>query len=183
MSKTIKVVISGSFRKHLQFVDITLKKFIKSKIKVLAPLSAKAVNREKSFIYLRTDKKGKSAYVLEKEFIANIKKADFLYVANIKGYVGYSVAAEISTALLYGVPVLLSEKIREFSGKIPNSTQKLFKNLSFAKLSIKEITSHKISSLNLSNLKGYELIPRQRLLFLLLTRKLLNELKLAKIKK
>ena len=39
----------------------------------------------------------------------NIEKADFLYLANIGGYVGQSAATEMGVALINGVPVVASE--------------------------------------------------------------------------
>lgn len=116
MNTKIKIVISGSFRKYLNDIGIAIANFEKANIKVLAPLTKKAIDINDNFIFLATDNPEKSADILEKEFMANVEKADFLYLANIGGYVGQSVATEMGVALMSGVPVVVAEEIKDFSG-------------------------------------------------------------------
>ncbi len=132
-------------------IGIAMQNFNKSNIKVLAPLTQKAVSEARDFVFLSTDDPSKTADVLEKEFMANIERADFLYVANIGGYIGQSVAGEIALAFMKGVPILLNEKINSFSDEIPKVACDLISKHVSNQLSIDEIGLDKIDSLSLKS--------------------------------
>lgn len=108
----MKLVISGSFRKHLAEIDRARELFLASGIEVLAPRSAESAGMKKEFVVLRTDAPDASPYELELDFLRQIERADFLFVMNVDGYIGQSVRAEIAHARLAGVPVVFAEGSR-----------------------------------------------------------------------
>lgn len=177
----MKVVISGSFRKHLQDINQALKNFNKSEVKVLAPQTAEVINNKGGFVFIATDDPKKSADVLEKEFMANIKRANFLYVANAGGYVGQSMATEMGVAIINNVPIIVAEEIKVFSDQISNKAQELIKKSVFWQLSINEINSEKIAKLKLVSFTPVNLSNKEMLLLKSLVKKLLENLKLVKI--
>ena len=181
MSTEIKIVISGSFRKHLDDIGTALTNFKKSGIKVLAPLTKEAINGNNDFVFLATDDPAKSADILEKEFMANIEKADFLYLANVGGYVGQSATTEMGVALMSGVPIVVAEEIKDFSDEIPKKAQELLKKSAFRKLPISEIGSEKIAELNLESFAPINLSTAETTLLQSLVEKLLENLKFVKI--
>jgi len=177
----IKIVISGSFRKHLNNIGTAIANFEKVNIKVLAPLTKEVVNSNDSFVFLATDDPEKSSDTLEKEFMANIKKADFLYVVDVGGYVGQSAATEIGVALMSGVPIVVAEKVKDFSDEIPEAVQELLKKSISRQLPISEISSEKTAELNLTNFTPISLSPNETILLQSLVEKLLESLKFIKI--
>ncbi len=181
MNTEIKIVISGSFRKYLNDIGIAITNFEKANTKVLAPLTKEAINSNDTFVFLATDDPEKSADILEKEFMANVEKADFLYLANVGGYVGQSAATEMGVALMNGVPVVVAEEIKDFSGEIPETAQELLKKSVFRKLPISEINSEKIAELNLANFTPVGLSTDETTLLQSLVEKLLESLKFVKI--
>lgn len=181
MNTKIKIVISGSFRKYLNDIGIAIANFEKANIKVLAPLTKEALNSKDNFVFLATDDPKKSADILEKEFMANIEKADFLYLANVGGYVGKSAATEMGFALVNGIPIVVAEKIRDFSDEIPETAQELLKKSVFRQLPISEIDSEKIAELNLANFTPVNLSTDETALLQSLVEKLLNSLKFVKM--
>jgi hypothetical protein len=52
-------------------------------------------------------------------FMREIRKADFLYVADVDGYVGQSAATEMAYARLKNLPVVVAEEVKTFSNEIP----------------------------------------------------------------
>ena len=181
MNTEIKIVISGSFRKYLNDIGTAIANFEKANTKVLAPLTKEALNGNDSFVFLATDDPEKSADILEKEFMANVEKADFLYLANVAGYVGQSGATEMGVAIMNGVPIVASEEIKDFSDEIPETAQELLKKSVSRQLSIDEISSEKIAELNLANFTPINLSPDETTLLRSLVEKLLESLKFVKI--
>lgn len=177
----IKTVISGSFRKHLNEIGVGLEAFRKAGIEVLAPVSKNTIEGRANFVFLSTDDPKKSAYVLEKEFMSNITKSDFLYVANVRGYIGKSVAAEIGLALIHSIPIVAAEEIKEFSDEIPVFAHALLKRAIFAYLPVNSINALSVSKLNLTNFVLIDLSPDHKIGLDWLINTLLEELKHVKI--
>ena len=181
MNTEIKIVISGSFRKYLNDIGTAIANFEKANAKVLAPLTKESVNGNDSFVFLATDDPKKSADILEREFMANVEKADFLFLANVGGYVGQSAATEMGVAIINGVPVVASEEIKDFSSEIPKTAQELLKKSVFRQLPISEISSEKIMELNLTNFTPVSLSTDETTLLQSLVEKLLESLKFVKM--
>jgi hypothetical protein len=68
-----------------------------------------------------------------------ISQADFLYVANINGYIGESAAAEIAYARLRNLPVVIAEKIKEISNRIPETTKTVLSEIPFDIVALEKI--------------------------------------------
>lgn len=180
MYTEIQIVISGSFRKHLHEIGQCHANFQKSNVKVLAPITEEAVNKNANFVYLTSDDPGKSADILEADFMAKITQANFLYLANVGGYVGQSAATEIAVALMSGIPIVATEEIKVFSGDIPSPAQKLIKKSISKFLPIKEINLEHVSRLNLSTFKPIHFSISDKNLLQSLINNLLESLKSAK---
>ncbi|MFA6295499.1 MAG: hypothetical protein WC666_03715 [Candidatus Paceibacterota bacterium] len=176
-----QAVISGSFRKHLDEIGIALEAFREAGIEVLAPATKDAVNSAASFVLLSTDDSKKSADVLEKEFMSKIEKIDFLYVANVGGYVGKSVAAEMSFASIHHIPIVMAEEINQFSEEISLSAQTILKTSAIAYLPIDSINSFRVADLNLQSSVPRGLSLEQKANLNSLIDNLLEELKHVKI--
>lgn len=173
----MKGVISGSFRKHLAAIGDARKSFENSGIEVLAPLTQEVAGENDEFVFLSTDDATKEGSVLEQEFMDNIRKADFLYVANVGGYVGQSAAAEMGVAITHGIPVVVAETIKNFSPDVPDATQELLRKCVHGELSPDEINAQKIVDLHLQNATSYSLSPTETTLLRQLAEKLLESLK------
>lgn len=93
---TPETVVSGSFRKHMEEIGNIIENFQEANVKVLAPTTKEAVNPHEDFVILATDDPKKPPHRLEMDFMREIRKADFLYVANVDGYVGKSAATEMA---------------------------------------------------------------------------------------
>ncbi len=156
---------------------MAIRNFEKANIKVLAPLTKETLNSNDNFVFLATDDTNKSADILEKEFMFNIKKADFLYIANVGGYIGKSVATEMGFALMNHVPIVVAEEIKDFSDEIPETAQELLKKSVFRQLSINEIALETIAELNLTKFIPFNLSSDETELLQSLVEKLLESLK------
>jgi len=144
------VVISGSFRKHLHEIGEAMTRFKKTGVVVLAPLTHETQNDHVDFILLKTDDALKSKDAIEQEFLSNIQQADFLYVANVGGYIGQSVATEIAFALLHHIPIVIAEEIQIISDDVPDRIKSLFKKILFLKLPITKICLDRVENLSRS---------------------------------
>ena len=118
----IKVVISGSFRKHYKGILNKIKEFEDVGMTVLSPESSRPVNPGDEFIVLETDETT-DPKILEQKHLNAIYNADCLYIFNPDGYIGASTAMELGWAIALGKPVYIKEEIRDstlkfFSGKV-----------------------------------------------------------------
>ena len=102
-------VISGSFRKFYSEITAIITDFERLGVEVLSPKKSKIINPEEEFVILETDKTD-DVYTLEKQHLEFIRKSDFLYVCNPKGYTGKSTLLEIGFALAEGKDIHCMEK-------------------------------------------------------------------------
>lgn len=181
MTSKYKTVISGSFNKHLHEIGNALENFKKAEVNVLAPLVTKVMDHAEDFVFLETDNPEKPADILENEFMSNIRKADFLYLANIGGYVGKSAATEIAIAIMSSIPVISAEKILYFSEEIPKKSQELLSTKIWCQLPINKISKNTIAVLDLSGFVSADLSETKTALLQYLVSKLLNDLKNVKL--
>jgi len=174
-----ETVISGSFRKNMEQIGKALEGFEKADVKVLAPTTKEAVNPDEEFIILATDDPNKPPHKLEMDFMREIRKADFLYVANVDGYVGQSAATEMAYARLKNLPVVVAEVIKTFSSEIPEEAQELLRKTIAGTLGISDISKEKIAELKqgFSNLDTPNLTEKETRILQALIKKLLKDLK------
>jgi hypothetical protein len=118
-----KVVVSGSFRKYWKYITGVVNDFSASGLKVLAPKIDGVSGRKETFVILSSDDPTKSPEKLELDFMSEISKADFLYVVDIKGYIGISVAAEIAYARLHNIPVIVAEPVKMFAHTVSETAR------------------------------------------------------------
>jgi hypothetical protein len=172
-----KVVISGSFRKHLSEIGKASSKFKDAGVKVLAPLTQDTINSNADFVILETDDPQKTADVLEKDFMSKIAKSSFLYIANIEGYIGKSTGAEMCFAILNNIPIVVAEKINKFSSDIPVFIENILKDSAFICLPIHKIEASSITELKFSKFVSNDLSIEQKEELGLFIDGLLEELK------
>ncbi|MDP2669160.1 MAG: hypothetical protein Q8P07_04985 [bacterium] len=174
-----ETVISGSFRKHMEQIGKALEGFEKADVKVLAPTTKEAINPDEEFIILATDDPNKPPHKLEMDFMREIRKADFLYVADVDGYVGQSASTEMAYARLKNLPVVVAEVIKTFSSEIPEEAQELLRKTVVGILGISDISKEKISELKqgFSNLDTPNLTEEETRILQALIKKLLKDLK------
>lgn len=99
-------------------------------IQVLSPQLSKIINPDHEFTILETDDIN-DPKTLEQRHLDAIERADALYIYNLDGYIGTSVALELGWAIALGKPIYTKEQsedftLKLFSGKIatPNEIQK-----------------------------------------------------------
>lgn len=100
----LKIVISGSFRKHYSDIKDVIRKFESLDIQVLSPQHSNIVDPEEDFVLLETDKIT-CPETLERAHLNEISNADALYLYNPEGYIGPSSAMELGWALSLGKPI------------------------------------------------------------------------------
>lgn len=179
MDTEIKIVISGSFRKHLSDIGRASENFKKAGIEILAPLTQEVRGSKGGFIFLASDDKSKAADTLERDFIDNIKKANFHYVANVEGYVGRSAAVEMGAAIMSGIPIIVAEKIKVLPEEVPGALKELFQKMAFGQLPIDQINQDTVARLDLTNHTSTCISSDETTLLQSQIEKLLEDLKLA----
>lgn len=108
-----QVVLSGSFRKHLDHI-LELKKQLEAKgINVLSPRFKHPKNPHDEFVVFDGEE-GLSPLELERYHLDKIEKCDALIVCAPDGYVGASAMLEIGYAQALGKRIIFSEKPSEF---------------------------------------------------------------------
>lgn len=120
--KNIKIVISGSFRKHYNGIKNLIEQFESIGIDVLSPNTSKIINPKDQFVILESDTT-LNPQDLEQKHLDLISEADALYVYNPNGYVGLSTSMEIGWAISKGKTIYSHEESKDytlklFSGKI-----------------------------------------------------------------
>jgi exopolyphosphatase/pppGpp-phosphohydrolase len=107
------VTLSGSFRKHLNYI-LKLKKKLENKgIKVLSPRFVKPKNPKEEFVIF-SGEEGLSPLELERYHLNSIENSDALIVCDPEGYVGASALLEIGYAHALGKRIIFTEKPQEF---------------------------------------------------------------------
>ena len=107
------VTISGSFRKHLDYILKIKKKLEKCGAEVLSPRFTEPKNPGEKFVVFAREE-GLSPLELERHHLDSISKSDALIVCDPKGYVGASALLDIGLANAIGKRVIFVEKPEEF---------------------------------------------------------------------
>jgi len=107
------VTISGSFRKHLDYI-LEVKNYLESMgAKVLSPRFSKPKNPGDNFVIFEGEE-GLSPLQIERYHLSSIEKSDVLIVCDPKGYVGASALLKIGYAHALGKRIIFTEKPEEF---------------------------------------------------------------------
>jgi len=107
------VTISGSFRKHLEYILKIKEKLEAHGTKVLSPRFTEPKNPGEGFVVF-TGEEGLSPLELERHHLKSISESDALIVCDPEGYVGASALLEISFANAIGKRIVFIEKPEEF---------------------------------------------------------------------
>ncbi len=114
----ISCVISGSF-KFKPEIDETYDEFQDNNISVLAPEKGRLFLPKQRIIRLDEiqsmrplpNERDINPNQIEKEFLTQLKRADFMYLMNLEDYIGLSVALEIGAALGDRKPIYAKKPI------------------------------------------------------------------------
>lgn len=107
------VTISGSFRKHLDYILKVKEKVESDGAKVLSPRFTEPKNPGEKFVVF-TGEEGLTPLELERHHLDSILKSDALIVCDPEGYVGASALLEIGFANALGKRIIFVEKPEEF---------------------------------------------------------------------
>ena len=107
------VTISGSFRKHLEYILRIKEKLETQGIKVLSPRFTEPKNPGERFVIF-TGEEGLSPLEIERHHLKSISKSDALIVCDPEGYIGASALLEIGLANAIDKRVIFLEKPEEF---------------------------------------------------------------------
>lgn len=108
-----KVVLSGSFRKHLNYILAVKKQLAAQNVEVLSPRFDEPKNPGEEFVVFQGEE-GLSPLELERHHLNMIEECDALIVCAAKGYVGASALIEIGYAQALGKRIIFTEKPEEF---------------------------------------------------------------------
>ncbi|HLD50973.1 hypothetical protein A3K34_02445 [candidate division WWE3 bacterium RIFOXYC1_FULL_40_10] len=108
-----KVTLSGSFRKHLDYI-LTIKRSLEqTKIEILSPRFTEPKNPGEEFVVF-TGEENMTPLDLERHHLRSIENSDALIVCDKEGYVGASAMIEIGYAQSFGKRVIFAEPPEEF---------------------------------------------------------------------
>jgi len=107
------VVLSGSFRNHIDYILKIKKQFKKQGVCVLSPRFVNPKNPGEVFVIF-TGEEGLTPLELERYHLNSIKSSDALVICCPQGYVGASAMIEIGYAHALGKRIIFTEKPNEF---------------------------------------------------------------------
>ncbi len=107
------VTLSGSFRKHLDYILKIKKQLERKGTKVLSPRFTKPKNPGEEFVVF-SGEENLSPLELERYHLNSIENSDALIVCDPEGYVGASALLEIGYAHSLGKRIIFIEKPQEF---------------------------------------------------------------------
>ncbi|UCI07344.1 hypothetical protein [Mesorhizobium sp. B1-1-8] len=102
--RNLKVVVSGSFHRHMPAIREAIKHLQSMGVEVLSPSDSEGVDSANDFVFLAGDTV-RSIKAIEDRHLECIRAADFLWVVCPDGYTGSSTCLEIGAAIGFGVPV------------------------------------------------------------------------------
>lgn len=108
-----KITISGSFRKHLDYIVKIRNILVNNNIEVLSPRFTDPKNPGEEFVVFQGEE-GLTPLQLERHHLDSIDLSDALIVCSPAGYVGASALIEIGYANKLGKKIIFTEKPEEF---------------------------------------------------------------------
>lgn len=112
MTKNLRIVISGSFRRYFDGISEAVRTFESLGIEVLSPKASKVINPGDEFAVLETDDTD-DPKTLEQRHLDAIAAADALYLHDPDGYIGDSSKMELGWAIALGKPVFCKEFVAD----------------------------------------------------------------------
>ena len=107
------VTISGSFRKHLNYILSVREQLVAQGIEVMSPRFTQPKNPGDEFVVF-SGEEGSGPLELERHHLNSIALSDALIVCDPEGYVGASALIEIGYAQALGKRIIFVEKPAEF---------------------------------------------------------------------
>ncbi len=107
------VTLSGSFRKHLDYILKVKKELERRGVKVLSPRFVKPKNPGEEFVVF-SGEESLTPLELERYHLNSIVNSDALIICDPEGYVGASVLLEIGFAQALGKRIVFVERPQEF---------------------------------------------------------------------
>lgn len=107
------VTLSGSFRKHLDYILKVRKVLVDNGIEVLSPRFTEPKNPGEEFVVF-SGEEGMAPLELERHHLHSIEECDTLIVCDPEGYVGASALIEVGYAQALGKRIIFAEKPEEF---------------------------------------------------------------------
>lgn len=107
------VTLSGSFRKHLDYILKVRKVLVDNGVEVLSPRFTEPKNPGEEFVVF-SGEEGMAPLELERHHLHSIEQCDALIVCDPEGYVGASALIEIGYAQALGKRIIFAEKPEEF---------------------------------------------------------------------
>jgi hypothetical protein len=141
-----ETVVSGSFSRINEIRKIQ-ERFEQSGLTVRAPKIGEVVDPNRKFVRFITDDAGHDDAEVEKDFLRDIGAADFHYVADFGGRVGFSAASEMAYARLKDKPIAVMEEIMEFSDEVPEAARPLLREAVREVLPPEGITAENVATI------------------------------------
>jgi hypothetical protein len=111
-SKSLRTVISGSYRRHLKELYKLKNQLETLGIDVLSPVGSFALNPTEEFVFLDADPVHDKR-LLQDSVFGKIRTSTFLVLANFDGYMGKAALMEIGYALSFGLQILTVEPVED----------------------------------------------------------------------
>lgn len=111
-SNSLRTVISGSYRRHLQELYALKQQLESVGVDVLSPVGSFAVNPQEEFIFLDEDPIHDKR-VLQDSVFAKIRMSTFLVLANFERYLGNAALIEVGYSLSLGLQILTVEPVED----------------------------------------------------------------------
>ena len=108
-----RVTLSGSFRKHLEYIIKVRKALVNNNVDVLSPRFTEPKKPGKEFVVF-SGEEGMEPLELKRYHLHSIEECDALIVCDPEGYVGASALIEIGYAQALGKRIIFAEKPEEF---------------------------------------------------------------------
>lgn len=115
-----KVVVCGSFNKHLKQIEALINKLKSNGISVLSPKDTEVVGSESDFIIFKNDIViNHNTWDIEELHLKAIDRCDFVIACNFDGYIGVSTTFELDYAYRAGKKIVFVEnnEIADLFGK------------------------------------------------------------------
>lgn len=117
-----KVVICGSFNKHLSHIADLMSLLKKKGIHVLSPLSTEVASVEGDFVLFKNDVvENHNTWAVEELHLKALEKSDFVIACNFDNYIGVSTTFELEHAYRKGKKIVFiqdNEIARSFGQRI-----------------------------------------------------------------
>ena len=101
--RKIKATVSGSFQRHLDYIQHAVDELKAQGVRVLSPEEPVIVDSLDGFVFVASDRH-RSVRLVQDRHLASIADSDFLWLETSDGYVGQSAAFELGFAAATGVP-------------------------------------------------------------------------------